>query len=1046
MLIWLITWSLRNRFLVLGGALAIIISGTLSLASLNIDAFPDTTPVQVQINTVSPSLVPEEVERLITFPVELSLGGLPGLKQVRSLSQFGLSQVTVTFNDGTDIYFARQLINERLGTVELPPGIDRPEMGPVATGLGEVLHYLVKSDGLDLTDLRTYQNWKIRPAMRPTPGTAEINSWGGFEKQYQVRVDPLLLLKHEIGFDQVIRALRGNNLNVGGGNLVQTGEMLLIHGVGRTNTIEQIENIMIASRDGTPIRVHDVAKVAAAGQTIRRGAVTADGQGEAILGLGFMLMGENSYQVTHRLRDKLEEVKKDAPVGAQIETVYDRTELVDQVIETVRDNLLEGGLLVVTILYILLGNLRAGLIVATAIPLSMLFAFNGMLQAGIAGTLLSLGAIDFGIVVDSSVVVVENVIRHAAHGADGHKSREEIVRDAAIEVRKPTVFGQLIIMIVYIPILTLEGVEGKMFRPMALTVIFVLVGSLIMSLTLMPVLAYLFLPKRMEEKDVWLIRAAQWLYAPFLKLAMRLRAATVGLALCLLLVAGLIAWGMGSEFVPRLSEGAVVIGLLRMPGTSLEESTHLNTQIEKMLLQRFPEEIEHVWSRTGSPEVATDAGSVEETDLFVTLKPREKWTATNKDGLRISTQDELVSQMEQAVDDIPGQLVAFTQPIEQRINEMISGARSDIALKLYGENFDTLVAKARELESVLRDVDGCADLAHKQIDGLPILRVRIKQDQIARYGVPAQAVLDLVESLGGKVVGNVIEGQLPFPLLVRLPDVLRQSPESIESIPVATATGERIPLSRLADVKVEQGPKIIYREWSKRYLTVQCNVRGRDIGSFVAEARQKIDEQVELPDGYRLDWGGQFENMERAQKRLMIVVPAALAMIVVLLYLTYRNMVDTMFVFASVPFACVGGVLTLWMREMPISVSAAVGFITLSGVSVLNGMILVSFLRNLLNEGMPAGAAVEKACRTCLRTVLMTALVASVGFIPMATSTGMGAEVQRPLATVVIGGVITSTLFTLFVLPVLYLFGRSNVVATFSPASLASGDSPVAHP
>jgi cobalt-zinc-cadmium resistance protein CzcA len=712
----------------------------------------------------------------------------------------------------------------------------------------------------------------------------------------------------------------------------------------------------------------------------------------------------------------------------------------------VRDNLLEGGLLVVTILYILLGNLRAGLIVATAIPLSMLFAFNGMLQAGIAGTLLSLGAIDFGIVVDSSVVVVENVIRHAAHGADGHKSREEIVRDAAIEVRKPTVFGQLIIMIVYIPILTLEGVEGKMFRPMALTVIFVLVGSLIMSLTLMPVLAYLFLPKRMEEKDVWLIRAAQWLYAPFLKLAMRLRAATVGLALCLLLVAGLIAWGMGSEFVPRLSEGAVVIGLLRMPGTSLEESTHLNTQIEKMLLQRFPEEIEHVWSRTGSPEVATDAGSVEETDLFVTLKPREKWTATNKDGLRISTQDELVAQMEQAVDDIPGQLVAFTQPIEQRINEMISGARSDIALKLYGENFDTLVAKARELESVLRDVDGCADLAHKQIDGLPILRVRIKQDQIARYGVPAQAVLDLVESLGGKVVGNVIEGQLPFPLLVRLPDVLRQSPESIESIPVATATGERIPLSRLADVKVEQGPKIIYREWSKRYLTVQCNVRGRDIGSFVAEARQKIDEQVELPDGYRLDWGGQFENMERAQKRLMIVVPAALAMIVVLLYLTYRNMVDTMFVFASVPFACVGGVLTLWMREMPISVSAAVGFITLSGVSVLNGMILVSFLRNLLNEGMPAGAAVEKACRTCLRTVLMTALVASVGFIPMATSTGMGAEVQRPLATVVIGGVITSTLFTLFVLPVLYLFGRSNVVATFSPASLASGDSPVAHP
>ncbi|HWG47820.1 MAG TPA: efflux RND transporter permease subunit, partial [Gemmataceae bacterium] len=500
-------------------------------------------------------------------------------------------------------------------------------------------------------------------------------------------------------------------------------------------------------------------------------------------------------------------------------------------------------------------------------------------------------------------------------------------------------------------------------------------------------------------------------------------------AACLLLLAGLIALSLGSEFVPRLSEGAVVIGLIRMPGTSLEESTHLNTQMERLLRQRFPDEIEHVWSRAGAPEVATDAGSVEETDMFITLKPRERWTATNKDGKPLTTQDELVAQMEKTVEDIPGQIAAFTQPIEQRINEMISGSRADIALKLYGEDFETLVAKARELEKVLRGVDGCADLAHKQIAGLPILRVRLKQDQIARYGVPAQAVLDLIESLGGKVVGNIIEGQLPFPFLVRLPEASRQSPESIRAIPVSTASGERIPLSRLADVEVKPGPKIIFREQSKRYLTVQCNVRGRDMGGFVAEARQKIDEQVKLPDGYHLEWGGQFENMERAQKRLMIVVPAALMMIVVLLFLTYRNVVDTMFVFASVPFACIGGVLTLWARAMPISVSAAVGFITLSGVSVLNGMILVSFLRNLLNEGLSPWEAVEKSCRTCLRTVLMTALVASVGFIPMATSSGMGAEVQRPLATVVIGGVFTSTLFTLFVLPVLYLFGRSSAPA-----------------
>ncbi|MGH7223064.1 MAG: efflux RND transporter permease subunit, partial [Gemmataceae bacterium] len=825
----------------------------------------------------------------------------------------------------------------------------------------------------------------------------------------------------------VIGALRTNNLNVGGGNLVQTGEMLLIHGVGRTNTVEAIENIMITAKEGTPIHIGDVAHVAAVGQTLRRGAVTADGDGEVVLGLGFMLMGENSYKVTHRLRDKLEEVKKSAPAGARVETVYDRTELVDQVIETVRDNLLEGGLLVVTLLFILLGNLRAGLIVATAIPLSMLFAFNGMLCFGIAGTLLSLGAIDFGIVVDSSVVVVENVIRHLAHGEAEHKSREEVVRDAAIEVRKPTVFGQLIIMIVYIPILTLEGVEGKMFRPMALTVIFVLVGSLILSLTLMPVLAYLFLPKRMEEKDVLPIRLAQWLYVPFLRLAMRLRWATVGLAACLLLLAGLIALSLGSEFVPRLSEGAVNIALMRMPGTSLEESTQLNTEMERLLLKNFPDEIEHIWSRVGGPEVATDAGSIEESDMFITLKPRDKWK-------RAKTQDELVAQMEKTVDDIPGQIVAFTQPIEMRINEMISGARADIALKLYCENIDKpveqvideLVETGRALEKVLRDIDGCADLGHKQIDGLPILRVHIKQDQIARYNIPAEAVLDLIESLGGKVVGNVIEGQLPFPLLVRLPERIRQSPESIAAIPVATSSGERIPLSRLADVQMVSGPKIIFREWGKRLLTVQCNVRGRDMGSFVAEARDKIAEKVELPDGYRIDWGGQFENMERAQKRLMIVVPAALAMIVVLLYLTYRNVVDTLFVFASVPFACVGGVLTLWARAMPISVSAAVGFITLSGVSVLNGMILVSFLRNLLSTGVPAWMAVEKSCRTCLRTVLMTALVASVGFIPMATSTGMGAEVQRPLATVVIGGVMTSTVFTLFVLPVLYLFGRDD--------------------
>ena len=669
MLAWLITWSLHNRSLVLAATMGVAIAGVISLGALTIDAFPDTTPVQIQINTASPSLAPEEVERQITFPVELAISGLPGLKQVRSLSQFGLSQVVVTFEDDTNIYFARQLINERLTTVEMPPGIDRPEMGPVATGLGEVLHYVVQTegqDGKDLTDLRTLQDWKIKPAMRPVPGTAEINSWGGLKKQYQVRIDPARLFKHDLTFEQVTRAVQANNLNVGGGNLVRSGEMLLIQGMGRTTTIGQIEDIVVTAQEGVPIRIRDVAQVTV-GHEIRRGAVTADGKGEVVLGLGFMLMGENSYAVTHRLRHKLDEVKKGLEDGAEVVTVYDRTELVDQVIDTVRNNLFDGGLLVVVILFVFLGNLRAGLLVAVAIPLSMLFAFSCMLQFGIAGTLLSLGAIDFGIVVDSSVVVAENAIRRLAHGSRG-KSRLEVVRDAAIEMRTPTVFGQIIIMIVYLPILTLEGVEGKMFRPMALTVIFVLLGSLILSLTLMPVLAYLLLPRQPEEKEVLLVRLAQRLYLPVLRWVIQARWAVLALAVGVLVLAGLIASNFGSEFVPRLSEGAIDIGLVRMPGTSLEESIRLNTRLEQMLLQKFPAEVSHVWSRVGAPEVATDAGSIEETDLFVTLKPREQWRC----GAR--TQTELVERMQREIEDIPGQLFYFSQPIEQRINEMISGA------------------------------------------------------------------------------------------------------------------------------------------------------------------------------------------------------------------------------------------------------------------------------------------------------------------------------------------------------------------------------------
>lgn len=1014
----LISWSLDHRWLVLLGALAISAAGALALSWLNIDAFPDTTPVQVQINTAAPSLVPEEVERQITFPVELAMSGMPGLEQMRSLSQFGLSQVVVTFRDGTDIYFARQLINERLSTVEIPAGLDRPEMGPVSTGLGEVVHYMLEpgeSTPLDLTELRTTQDWVVKPALRPVAGTAEVNSWGGLKKQYQVRIDPARLFKYDLSFQQVVQAVRANNLNVGGGNIDRDGDMLLVHGIGRTVNIPAIENIVVAAKEGVPIYLKDLAEVVI-GHEIRRGTITANGQGEVVLGLGFMLMGENSYAVTRRLADKLAEVEPTLPAGVKLTTVYDRTELVDQVIATVRNNLCEGALLVVLILYVFLGNLRAGLIAAMAIPLSMLFAFCGMYLSGIAGTLLSLGAIDFGIVVDSSVVVIENVVAKLAHagpGIDG-KSRLRIIRDAAIEMRIPSVFGQLIIMIVYIPILTLEGVEGKMFRPMALTVIFVLTGSLLLSLTVVPVLSSLVLPKKLEERDVLLVRWALWLYAPVLRAALRNRLAVLGLASGVLFMAGLVVLGFGTEFVPRLSEGSVVVGVLRPPGTSLEQSVRLNTLMEQALLEKFPDEVRHVWSRQGAPEVATDPGSIESTDVFISLQPRHDWT-------KAKSQADLVVQMEEELAQFPGQTIWFTQPIEMRINEMLSGVRADVAIKLFGDDFEKLVSLSQQLERALKQTEGCADLSTEQVLGQPIVRIKIDQEQIARYGIAAETVLDVVESVGGKLVGEVVEDQLRFPLAVRLPENLRGNPASIASILIAAPSGERIPLSRLATIQEVRGPKTISREWSKRRITVQCNVRGRDVGSFVAEAQRRIEADVKLPTaGYRLEWGGQFENMARAQRRLMLVVPLAMLLIVGLLYFTYRNVADTLLVFTSVPFACVGGIIALWVRDMPLSISAAVGFITLSGVSVLSSMVVVTGLRRLIAEGLPASEAVERAALSCLRTVLMTACVASVGFIPMAFSSGTGAEVQRPLASVVIGGVVSSMLMTLLVLPVFY--------------------------
>ncbi len=1027
MLNWLIDFSLRNRVGVLVAVIAIIAAGAFSLRYLDVDAFPDTTPVMVQINTTAPSLSPDEVEVQITFPVEQAIAGLPGLEKLRSISKFGLSQVVVIFEDGTDIYFARQLINERIGTVELPVGIERPKMGPVSTGLGEVFHYVLTKPGVDfsklpeevriqeLTELRTLHDWVVKPQLRSVPGVAEVNSWGGYEKQFQVRIEPRRLIKHGLTFDVVVEALKANNRNVGGGNITDVGRMLLVHGHGRTVDVEQIENIVVAARDGVPIRIRDVAAVQI-GHEIRRGAVTADGRGEAVLGLGFMLMGENSHEVTWALKNKLDEIKDTLPAGVQIQTVYDRTELVDHVIDTVRKNLFEGGLLVVAILFMFLGNLRAGLIVALAIPLAMLFAFSGMLRFGIAASLLSLGSIDFGLVVDSSVVMVENCVRRLAHGIPRGQTKLDVVRDAAVEVRKPTMFGELIIMIVYLPILTLEGIEGKLFRPMALTVILALAGSMILSLTLMPVLASYVLPSKLEDREPFLIRWIKRLYAPVLRFTMHQKSVVIGFALCVLVLSfGFIAPNLGSEFVPKLSEGALAINVVRLAGTDLGESIRYNTQMERAIRQAFPDEVVHVWSRIGSAEVATDPMGLELTDLFITLKPRDQWT-------RAKTQAELTDLVQRQLRDLPGQRIAMTQPIEMRINEMISGVRSDVAAVLYGDDFDVMVAKAQEIERVLQSIDGNADVATEQVTGQPILEIKIKQDEIARYGVPARTVLDLVESLGTLMVGEVFEGQLRFPLVVRLPDESRANPTVIGHIPIATPAGEQIPLSRLADVTVEEGPSTIKREWYQRRISITSNVRGRDMGTFVAEARRKVSEQVQMPPGrYRVEWGGQFENLERARSRLMLVVPLALVLILGLLYMTYNNIIDAIRVFTGVPFAWTGGIIALWIRDMPFSISAAIGFIALSGVAVLDDMLLVSTIRRLRRRGMELEQAVEEAAMTRLRPVLMTTLVAALGFVPMAFNTGMGAEVQRPLATVVIGGVISATIMSLLVLRVLYM-------------------------
>lgn len=1008
--------TLHYRHLVLVLAVVLSALGAVALWNLPFDAFPDTTPVLVQVNVSAPGWAPEDLERLATYPVEQAVTGLTGLVEVRSVTKYGLCQITAIFDDETDLYLARQQVSERLVTVELPEGVGKPELGPVSTGLGEIFHYIVQGDSGDVTAPRTAQDWILKPQMQAVPGVAEVNSWGGFRKQYVVLFHPDRVARFRLSIPEIVEVLHRDLGNVPGGQIVRGGEMTIVRGIGTVESAADVEEIVLASREGVPITVRDVGDVVI-GHELRRGATTYDGQGEVVLGLGFMITGENPGRITERLAGRLTEASKSLPEGMRAFPVYERTELVKQVLATVEHNLIYGALLVVAVLFVFLGSLRAGLIVASAIPLSMLFAFDLMSRVGIAGSLMSLGAIDFGLAVDNAVIQVENSVRRLALGSPD-VSRMDVIRDAILEVRKPTLFGELILILVYLPVLTLQGIEGKLFRPMALTVVFVLTGSLLLSFTVLPAMIGTFLSSRVRHAEprfvAWLVR----LYRPVLGFALRFRRAVL-VAATLMVMGGLVLFTrLGSEFVPRLSEGTIVINVVRLAGISLSQSVAYNTQIERNLREAFPDEIAHVWTRTGTAELSTDPMGLELSDLFIALTPRDKWT-------RATTQAELVAALDAELADLPGQNLVFTQPIEMRINEMIAGIRSDIGIKLFGDDLTLLEQQAEQIATVVRTIPGSADVSVEQLTGQPQLRLEVDRQRLARLGLTARDVLSAIEGIGGITVGDVYEGQRRFELVVRVDSTELAGPEDLAGILVRGASGSLVGLDRVTRPTLDSGPGTIAREWSKRRIVVGCNVRDRDLGSFVDEMRRRIDADVQLPPGYFIRLGGQFENLERARLRLAVVVPVALALIFGLLYWTYKSARDALLIFSGVPLAALGGVVILALRGMPFSISAGIGFIALSGIAVLNGLVLVSTVKRLRSDGMEFGAAVRESAVTRLRPVLMTALVAALGFVPMAISTGVGAEVQRPLATVVVGGILTSTALTLLVLPALYMtFGR----------------------
>lgn len=1035
----IIRFAIDQRWIVLLAVLGMVGMGIYNYQRLPIDAVPDITNVQVQINTEAPGYSPLEAEQRVTFPIETAMAGLPLLEETRSLSRYGLSQVTVVFKDGTDIYFARQLVNERIQEArsKLPPEL-APGLGPIATGLGEIYMWTVeaedgarKPDGSAYTpmDLREIQDWIIKPQLRTVPGVTEINTIGGYAKEFQVAPLPDRLVSFGLAISDIVTALERNNANVGAGYIERSGEQYLIRAPGQVSNIDDIANVIVGHARGVPIRIRDVAEVGL-GKELRTGAATENGR-EVVLGTVFMLIGENSRDVSRAVDQRLQAVNKTLPAGVVAKTVYDRTQLVDKAIATVKKNLAEGALLVIVILFLFLGNIRAAVITALVIPLAMLFTFTGMVTNKVSANLMSLGALDFGIIIDGAVVIVENCVRRLAHAqaaAGRPLTRNERFHEvfaASKESRRALLFGQIIIMVVYLPIFALTGVEGKMFHPMAFTVVTALVGAMILSVTFVPAAVALFLSGTISEKENRLMIWAKQGYAPSFDWVMARTPLVLTIACVCVVLSGLLATRMGSEFIPSLDEGDVALHALRIPGTSLTQAIDMQVQLEQTV-KAFPE-VDTVFAKLGTAEIATDPMPPNVADNFVMLKPRDQWPDPKR------PKDELVAAMQAAVQQVPGNNYEFTQPIQMRFNELISGVRSDVAVKVFGDDMDTMTETGERIAEVLEGIPGAADVKVEQTTGLPMLTVRIDRERTARLGLNVADVQDTVSAaLGGREAGAVFEGDRRFDILVRLPEALRSDLDALQRLPIRLPAGDNgaarafVRLGDVASIQSAPGPNQISRENGKRRVVVTANVRGRDIGSFVAEAEARITEAVQVPTGYWTTWGGTFEQLQSAAKRLQIVVPVALLLVFTLLFAMFGNIKDGLLVFTGVPFALTGGILALWLRDIPLSISAGVGFIALSGVAVLNGLVMISYIRSLREDGLALDHAIREGALTRLRPVLMTALVASLGFVPMAIAVGTGAEVQRPLATVVIGGILSSTLLTLLVLPALYRLAHAR--------------------